>query len=100
MVWTRDRELTEILDGNVAAFERYRIPGTSVPLVGAQQMIVDTIERMERVSLGHTAVADAILTALRMPLDERRARHERLMAGLRGQDVHWWAREFLSSLSG
>ena len=61
MVWTRDRELTEILDGNVAAFERYRIPGTSVPLVGAQQMIVDTIERMERVSLGHTAVADAIL---------------------------------------
>ena len=61
MMWTRDRELSEILDGNVAAFERNRIRGTSVPLAGAQQMIVDTIERMERVSFGHTAVADAIL---------------------------------------
>ena len=42
--------------------------------------------------------AQAIQQALRMPLDERRARHERLLAGLRAQDVHWWAREFLSAL--
>ena len=44
--------------------------------------------------------AEAIQQALRMPLDERRARHARLLAGLRAQDVHWWAREFLAALGG
>jgi trehalose 6-phosphate synthase len=42
--------------------------------------------------------AEAIQQALRMPLDERRIRHERLLAGLRARDVHWWAREFLAAL--
>ncbi|RVT52782.1 alpha,alpha-trehalose-phosphate synthase (UDP-forming) [Rubrivivax albus] len=42
--------------------------------------------------------AEVIQQALRMPLEERRARHERLMAGLRARDVHWWAREFLAAL--
>ena len=45
------------------------------------------------------AVAQAAQTALHMPLEERRTRHERLLAGLRQQDVHWWRREFISQLT-
>ncbi|MBP6251854.1 MAG: alpha,alpha-trehalose-phosphate synthase (UDP-forming) [Rubrivivax sp.] len=44
--------------------------------------------------------AEAIQQALRMPLDERRVRHTRLLAGLRAQDVHWWAQAFLTALRG
>jgi trehalose 6-phosphate synthase len=44
--------------------------------------------------------AEAIQQALRMPLDERRVRHARLLAGLRAQDVHWWAQAFLTALQG
>jgi trehalose 6-phosphate synthase len=43
-------------------------------------------------------VAQAMQRALCMPLDERRIRHERLLAGLRQQDVHWWRGEFLRRL--
>ncbi|MDY0329989.1 MAG: trehalose-6-phosphate synthase [Thiomonas sp.] len=43
--------------------------------------------------------ADAIQFALQMPLDERRQRHERLMAEIRRHDVHWWRRQFLDTLT-
>ena len=42
--------------------------------------------------------ADAIQHALRMPLDERRARHERLHTQIREHDGHRWHREFLQTL--
>ncbi len=44
------------------------------------------------------AVADATQRALRMPLEERQARHARLLAGIREFDVHWWHREFIQRL--
>ena len=44
------------------------------------------------------ATAEAIQRALHMPLEERRARHERLLAGMRAEDVHWWCRQFLDAL--
>ena len=43
--------------------------------------------------------AETIQQALRMPLEERRARHARLLEGLRSHDVHWWARGFLEALN-
>ncbi|MCU0967796.1 MAG: trehalose-6-phosphate synthase [Rubrivivax sp.] len=43
--------------------------------------------------------ADAIQHALRMPLDERRTRHERLLACIREHDVHRWHRTFLQTLT-
>jgi trehalose 6-phosphate synthase len=43
--------------------------------------------------------ADAIQRALHMPLDERRARHERLFQEVRRHDVHWWRKEFLDALT-
>jgi trehalose 6-phosphate synthase len=44
------------------------------------------------------AVADAIHRALSMPLDERRARHERLLAVLRRNDIHTWHGRFVQQL--
>lgn len=45
------------------------------------------------------AIADAIHTALRLPLQERQNRHARLMKGIRRLDCHWWADSMLASLT-
>ena len=45
------------------------------------------------------ATADVIQHALHMPLDERRARHARLLAQIRRHDVHEWHRSFLNALT-
>jgi trehalose 6-phosphate synthase len=42
--------------------------------------------------------ADAIQHALHMPLEERQARHQRLLSNIREYDVHWWQRNFLEAL--
>ncbi|MDH5538310.1 MAG: trehalose-6-phosphate synthase [Rhizobacter sp.] len=44
------------------------------------------------------ATADAIQTALHMPLQERQLRHQRLLAEVRAHDVHWWRESYLRSL--
>ncbi|TWD45370.1 trehalose 6-phosphate synthase [Pantoea sp. SJZ147] len=46
------------------------------------------------------AMADAIHSALQMPLRERRHLHARLMKGLHLHDSHHWAQAFLSMLNG
>ena len=46
------------------------------------------------------AVAEAIVTALDMPLDERKARHARMFAHLMQNDIAHWADLFLSALEG
>jgi trehalose 6-phosphate synthase len=43
--------------------------------------------------------AAAIRLALQMPLEERRARYQALMATIRRYDVHWWCDTFLDSLA-
>ncbi|MES2184535.1 MAG: alpha,alpha-trehalose-phosphate synthase (UDP-forming) [Pseudomonadota bacterium] len=42
--------------------------------------------------------AEALQRALRMPLEERQQRHQKLLQGVRSQDVHWWRRSFLEAL--
>jgi trehalose 6-phosphate synthase len=44
------------------------------------------------------AIADAIHTALKLPLRERQNRHARLMKNIHLYDCHWWADRFLSQL--
>lgn len=44
------------------------------------------------------AVAEATQRALQMPLEERQARHQRLLQGICAQDVHWWQQQFLGHL--
>jgi trehalose 6-phosphate synthase len=46
------------------------------------------------------SVANAIAQALAMPLEERRARHQALLAVVSNYDVDRWQREFLSALRG
>jgi trehalose 6-phosphate synthase len=44
-------------------------------------------------------IAEAIVRALDMPLDERRARHARMVEGVRGHDIAWWTARFLEELA-
>src|SRR5262250_774665 len=46
------------------------------------------------------SVANALLQALAMPLEERRARHKALYAGICEYDVNRWQQEFLTVLHG
>ena len=43
--------------------------------------------------------AESIQIALQMPLAERQKRHQKLLERIRQQDVHWWRRTFLETLS-
>jgi trehalose 6-phosphate synthase len=43
-------------------------------------------------------VADAILKASEMPLDERRERHEGMLRILRANDIHVWRKRFVEAL--
>ncbi|MDP2035225.1 MAG: alpha,alpha-trehalose-phosphate synthase (UDP-forming) [Polaromonas sp.] len=44
--------------------------------------------------------AESIQIALQMPLSERQKRHQKLLERIRQQDVHWWRRTFLETLTG
>ncbi len=44
--------------------------------------------------------AQAIQRALHMPLEERQERHQKLIARIKAQDVHWWSKSFLRALEG
>jgi len=46
------------------------------------------------------SVAGAIAQALAMPIEERRARHQALLAAISDYDVDRWQREFLTALRG
>jgi trehalose 6-phosphate synthase len=43
--------------------------------------------------------AESIQLALQMPLHERQRRHQKLLERIRAQDVHWWRKSFLDTLS-
>ncbi|MEO8656612.1 MAG: trehalose-6-phosphate synthase, partial [Ramlibacter sp.] len=43
--------------------------------------------------------ANAIHLALQMPVEERRARYQALIASIRQYDVHWWCDTFLETLA-
>ncbi|HMA09727.1 MAG TPA: alpha,alpha-trehalose-phosphate synthase (UDP-forming) [Ramlibacter sp.] len=43
--------------------------------------------------------ANAIHLALQMPVEERRARYQSLIASIREFDVHWWCDSFLDTLA-
>jgi trehalose 6-phosphate synthase len=45
------------------------------------------------------STANSIHLALQMPLEERRSRHQALLATIRQYDVHWWCNSFLETLA-
>ncbi len=46
------------------------------------------------------ALAGAIQTALQMPLEERRNRHQQMLAAVRRHDIHNWYSRFIFDLTG
>lgn len=45
-------------------------------------------------------MALALQTALNMPLEERRQRHQQMLEAVRGRDIHYWYGTFLQDLTG
>jgi len=69
----RDGEVQEILDGNEEAFLRARPAGSSTTHHEANQLIVDSIQRMQETSLGYHAVVDLLLKTGRRRMRARGA---------------------------
>jgi trehalose 6-phosphate synthase len=72
-------------------------PGVLVlsTLAGAAEELPDALLVNPRDTRG---VADAIHRALTMPLDERKARHSRMLEVLRRNDIHAWHARFIEQL--
>jgi len=47
-----------------------------------------------------SGMAEALQTALNMPLQERQARHEQMLTAVRDQDIHSWYGQFVYDLTG
>ena len=95
--------VTPLRDGmNLVAKEFVAVQDPSDPGVLVLSRFAGASEQMRDALLVNPydteATAEAIQRALHMPLDERRARHARLLEGLREQDVHWWCRTYLDAL--
>jgi trehalose 6-phosphate synthase len=81
------------------AAQRPDRPGVLVlsRFAGAAERMVDAV----RVNPYATnECADAIHTALEMPLDERQRRHQRLLEVVRTDTAGAWANQFLADLAG
>lgn len=97
--------VTPLMDGmNLVAKEFVAAQDPADPGVLILSHFAGAAEQMEDALLVNPhdteQVAITIRTALTMSKGERRRRHERLMEGLRAQDVHWWSRAFLDRLKG
>jgi trehalose 6-phosphate synthase len=95
--------VTPLRDGmNLVAKEYVAAQNPERPGVLILSRFAGAAEQMREALLvnPHSAeeVADAVSRALAMPLDERRARWESLVQGVREQDVMWWLRRFTDEL--
>jgi trehalose 6-phosphate synthase len=95
--------VTPLLDGmNLVAKEYIAVQDPRDPGVLVLSRFAGAAEQMKDALLVNPhdtqAVAEATQRALHMPLEERQARHARLLAGIRERDVHWWHRRFIEQL--
>jgi trehalose 6-phosphate synthase len=95
--------VTPVRDGmNLVAKEFVAAQDPADPGVLVLSTLAGAAEEMDDALLVNPrdprAVANAVHQALIMPLDERRARHERLMQGLRRDDIHAWHGRFVQQL--
>ena len=103
-----------LLEGPVALGEAQRMDVLNQEFVAAQDpadpgvlilsQFAGAAEQMRDAVLvnpySRDEISDRIREALNMPLDERRRRWERLAAGVRSEDVHWWRKSFIDALTG
>jgi trehalose 6-phosphate synthase len=74
-------------------------PGVLIlsPMAGAARELTGALQVNPYDKSG---AAVALQTALNMPLDERRARHEQMLTAVRQHDIHNWYRRFVHDLTG
>ena len=97
--------VTPLRDGmNLVAKEFIAAQNRDDPGVLVLSRFAGAAEQLEHALLVNPydidGMAEVIQQALQMPLKERQARHEKLLARIRGQDVHWWRKAFLDALAG
>jgi len=97
--------VTPLRDGmNLVAKEFIAAQDPDDPGVLVLSRFAGAAEQMEHALLVNPydidGTAEVIQQALHMPLLERQARHQKLLAGIRRHDVHWWRRTFLEALAG
>jgi trehalose 6-phosphate synthase len=95
--------VTPLRDGmNLVAKEYVAAQDPADPGVLVLSRFAGAAEQMKRGAAGepvrHARHGEAIQQALQMPLEERRERHQKLLARIREQDIHWWRRSFLDAL--
>ena len=95
--------VTPLRDGmNLVAKEYVAAQDPADPGVLVLSRFAGAAEQMKEALLVNPydtqGTAETVQRALRMPLEERQLRHQKLLAGIRQYDVHWWRRTFLEVL--
>ncbi|RYX92788.1 MAG: alpha,alpha-trehalose-phosphate synthase (UDP-forming) [Comamonadaceae bacterium] len=97
--------VTPLRDGmNLVAKEFIAAQDPADPGVLVLSRFAGAAEQLEHALLVNPydidGTAEVIQQALQMPLEERQARHQKLLYRIRRQDVHWWRKAFLEALAG
>lgn len=97
--------VTPLRDGmNLVAKEFIAAQDPNDPGVLVLSRFAGAAEQLERALLVNPydidGTAEVIQQALQMPLEERQARHQQLLARIRREDVHWWRKCFMDALAG
>lgn len=95
--------VTPLIDGmNLVAKEFVAAQDPEDPGVLVLSKLAGAAEQMDAALLVNpydpSQIGGAIRTALTLPMEERRARHATLLAGIEAQDIHWWTRTYLENL--
>ncbi len=95
--------VTPLRDGmNLVAKEYVAAQDPADPGVLVLSRFAGAAEQMKEALLVNPydthGTAETIQQALSMPKEERQMRHQKLLKGIREQDVHWWRRTFLDAL--
>ncbi len=95
--------VTPLMDGmNLVAKEFVAAQDPDDPGVLILSQFAGAAEQLEEALIVNPhdieQMATAMMTALAMPLPERKRRHAALMQVLTRHDVHWWSRGFLTAL--
>ena len=97
--------VTPLRDGmNLVAKEFIAAQDPADPGVLVLSRFAGAAEQLEHALLVNPydidGTAETIQQALQMPLAERQTRHQKLLARVRKEDVHWWRKNFLAALAG
>ena len=97
--------VTPLRDGmNLVAKEFIAAQDPADPGVLVLSRFAGAAEQLEHALLVNPydidGTAETIQQALKMPLAERQARHQKLLVRIRKEDVHWWRKKFLAALAG